>query len=56
MIKKINIKQLKEDVNLFLYDKLNCGIDKLRTSSEIIEKLGGKINEQIDIYNSNLSN
>ena len=55
-LKKINVPKLKDEINLFLYEKWNWGIDKLKVSNEIIEKLGGYINEKIDYINSIIVN
>lgn len=54
-IPKINIKKLRYDLNLYFFDKLNWGIDKLILSNYIINKMGGMINEQIEIFNSNIN-
>jgi len=52
MIKKINIKELKNEMSLFLFEKFNFGLDKLKLSMKICEIIGGAINEAIDLCNA----
>jgi hypothetical protein len=50
MVYKINIRELKDNVNLFFYEKLNCGLDELKVISKLCEKLAALANEQLEIY------
>lgn len=44
-MKSKDIQKLKDKVNLFLYNKYNFGLEKLKLSNKIIEILGGVLNE-----------
>lgn len=52
MIKKINIRELKNEINLFLFEKFNFGLNKLIVVNELCDIFGGLINETLDLYNS----
>ena len=46
---KIDISKLREDINLYCYDKLNYGLDKLIVLNNTLNKIGGYLNVTIQI-------
>jgi hypothetical protein len=48
MVKKINIRELKDNVNYLMYTMFNCNLEELKIANNICDKIGGGINETID--------
>lgn len=45
----INIQEVKDDINHFLYENVKfIGIEELKVSNEIIDIIGGSLNEIIN--------
>ena len=51
MITKIDIQELKDDINLIIYENFNVGIEQLQISNELCENIGGALNEIVDNIN-----
>lgn len=49
-IKRINIRKLKDDVNIILYNIKGININELIISNMLCEIIGGFINEKIINY------
>jgi hypothetical protein len=51
MVLKINIIELRDDINYILFKHFNAGIDKLKASNDLIYLLWGCNNEITFYYN-----
>ena len=52
-IKLINIRELKDDINMFLYNIKGISLKELQLSNLLCELFGGATNEAICYINTN---